>query len=374
MFLENIQISQFRNIGQAHLEFCPGFNVFYGNNGQGKSNLLEAIYILSYLKGFRGAHIAELVMRDAPGAQLSATLNREGAHTLLGVELTGKQRKVWLDRNPCGRLTDYLGVMRVILFVPSDVGLLQGAPAERRTFLDRMVFNLQPTYLDNLDRYTKTLRLKSAELRSETPNLEMLNVYDQTLSYYGCEIIRARYQYFEMIAPYLQKCFSSIFDAEFTCCPQYMCASSGNHVFGPTPSGMGLDELINGYMRKLATSRQSEIARQQATIGPHRDDWTLLLNGQESKFYASQGQQRSMILALKMAEISSLRDTTGIEPIFLLDDISSELDPTRNARLAEFLFSMTTQAFLTTTSKNHFQLPAQGRMFHVEAGTFTQDA
>ena len=127
-------------------------------------------------------------------------------------------------------------------------------------------------------------------------------------------------------------------------------------------------------MRKLATSRQSEIARQQATVGPHRDDWTLLLNGQESRFYASQGQQRSMILALKMAEISSLRDTTGIEPIFLLDDISSELDPTRNARLAEFLFSMTTQAFLTTTSKNHFQLPTTGRMFHVEAGMFMQDA
>lgn len=373
MFLKNIQISQFRNIGQAELEFCPGFNVLYGNNGQGKSNLLEAIYILAYLKGFRGAHISELVMQDRPGAQLSAVLDREGAQTKLGIELTGKQRKVWLDRNPCGRLADYLGVMRVILFVPSDVGLLQAAPLERRTCLDRMVFNHQPVYLDSLDRYTKTLRLKSSELRSEQPNHEMLDVYDQTLAYYGSEIIRARYQFFERIAPYLQASFSSIFDDRFLCQPQYMCASGGTHVFGHQGESMDLEELLDAFAKKLATSRQTELARQQCSSGPHRDDWTLVLNGRASRYFASQGQQRSMILALKMAEIACIKSLMGIEPVFLLDDISSELDPTRNARLANALYGMTTQTFLTTTSKQHFQLPSDGRMFHVEAGMFTPD-
>ncbi|MBQ1267722.1 MAG: DNA replication/repair protein RecF [Proteobacteria bacterium] len=373
MYLENIQVSQFRNIGQAYLEFCPGFNVFYGNNGQGKSNLLEAIYILAYLKGFRGARIAELVMQNTTGAQLSASLDREGAHTLLGVELTGKQRKVWLDRNPCGRLMDYLGVMRVILFVPSDVSLLQAAPSDRRTFIDRMVFNHLPVYLEHLERYTKTLRLKSAELRAEQPNQAMLDVYDQSLLSYGSEIIRARYTYFEKLAPYLRACFASIFDAQFECCPQYMCASGGVRVFGQEAGGMTLDEMLDAYSKKLMSSRQTEIARQQASSGPHRDDWTLVMNGKEARYFASQGQQRAMILALKMAEIAFIKSVVGIEPIFLLDDVSSELDPTRNARLAEYLYALTTQTFLTTTSKNHFQLPSIGKRFYVEGGCFTLD-
>ncbi len=374
MFIESLQVSQFRNILQASLEFCPGFNVFYGDNAQGKSNLLEAIYFMAYVKGFRGAHTAELVKQDAPGAQLALTLNREGALTRLGAQIVGKQRKVQIDRSPCARLSDYLGVLRTILFVPSDVSLLQVAPADRRTFLDRMVFNYQPVYLQNLVLYDKNLKLKSAELRQDVPNTAMLDVYDQALAYYGAEIIRSRFNYFKALAPYLASIFSAIFDDSFTCYPQYICASGGTHTFCPEPQMYPLDALLAAYDRKIHSSRNIELVRHQSCSGPHRDDWTLILNGREARYFASQGQQRSMILALKMAEIACLKAETGIEPIFLLDDISSELDPTRNDRLAQHLYRLTTQTFLTTTSKTHFKLPAIGRLFRVENGTFLQDA
>ena len=374
MYLETLQVSQFRNIIQASLEFGSGFNVFYGDNAQGKSNLLEAIYMMAYLKGFRGAHLSELIMQEASGAQLAATLNREGAVTRLGVELSGRQRKVQLDRSQCQRLSDYLGVLRAILFVPSDVGLLQAAPAERRTFLDRMVFNFQPLYLQNLDLYNKNQKLKASELRQDEPNEGMLDVYDMALEQYGREIIRSRYLFFKALAPHLASSFSAIFDDHFTCYPAYTCASGGTHRFTPEGEGYELEALLEGYSRKIHSSRSVELVRHQACSGPHRDDWTFILNGRESRYLASQGQQRSMILALKMAEIACVKAEMGVEPVFLLDDISSELDPTRNDRLARHLYSLTTQTFLTTTSKNHFKLPQGSRVFHVQDGTFIQDA
>ncbi|MCL2325599.1 MAG: DNA replication/repair protein RecF [Proteobacteria bacterium] len=374
MFIDSLQVRSFRNIAEAELDFCRGFNIFHGANAQGKSNLLEAIFTLAFLKGFRSARLGELVSFGASQAQIGANVEREESLMRLDVWLEQGTRRAFIDKAPCERVRDYLGALRVILFVPSDVGLLQGSPSSRRTLLDRMVFNLRPVYLMDLDVYQRLIRLKSALLRQPSPDQALLDVYDGQLVEAGSRVLASRYRYLRALSPYVRAVFSTIF-------------GSGHHcelIYQPDtyPQAIVLDgrhtdieaSLCSTFQSRLRASRARELARGSACVGPHRDDWSLQLDGRSAREYASQGQQRALILALKMAEISCLQEECGIEPIFLLDDVSSELDPDRNSRLIAHLASLSAQTFLTTTSRTHFPAIQQGKVFHVSGGSIQHES
>lgn len=373
MFLESLDYGRFRNLKTGHLEFSPGFNVFYGDNAQGKSNLLEAIYTLAFLKGFRADKLSEMIEFDASEAQLSAVVRNGNAVTRLGVVLEPHTRRAFVDGVSCSRARDYLGILRAILFVPMDVGFMQTAPAIRRATLDRMVFNLRPSYLIDLEQYQKIIKQKSVVLRSDAPDEKLLDTYDEQLMPLGKRILSMRYAYFQQITPYLIRVFASIFDEDCKCFPLYKCSTyRGEIVFGEKPQ-VSLDEMIQSWRDYLNNSRAKEIARQQIVNGPQRDDWSLNLNGRMARYFASQGQQRAMSLAIKLAEIECLKQEAKIEPVFLLDDVSSELDPVRHKKLFEFLNSLTAQTFLTTTSRSHIHIESVGRIFHVSDGSICDE-
>ena len=374
MFVQSIDISRFRNLEDMHLEFAPGFNVFYGDNAQGKSNLLEAVYTLAFLKGFRADRIPDMIRFDQERAQISAIVCDRNAQTRLGLELTGRVRHAYIDGVPCSSVRNYLGILRAILFVPMDVGFMQAPPANRRSALDRMVFNLHPSYLIDLDQYQKICKQKAVVLRSESPDHTLLDAYDAQLLKYGERILKARYAYFSLMAPHICRVFASIFDDSFRCLPVYKCSQMRTEIVFGTENTESCEALVGAWREYIQSARDREIARQQILSGPHRDDWSLLLDGRQARYFASQGQQRAMSLALKLAEIDCLKSEAGIEPVFLLDDVSSELDPVRNRKLFEHLNRITVQTFLTTTSKQHLSIDCVNRLFMVRSGSVICDA
>ena len=373
MYIASLDCSRFRNLETAHIEFSKGFNVFYGDNAQGKSNLLEAVYALAFLKGFRAEKLSEMIAFGAEGAQLGAEVFEGGHRTRLGVEIHAHTRHAYVDGVNCTRARDYLGILRAVLFVPMDVGFLQTSPAERRSALDRMVFNLRPAYLVDLDQYQKVCKQKSAVLRQEEPDEKLLDTYDEQLAGLGERILRSRYAYFEKISRHLSEAFGAIFDESFACNPVYKCSTMRNEVRFGGEASIKVEDLVESWHSHLKNARSREIARQQITGGPHRDDWTLDLNGIQARYFASQGQQRSMSLAMKLAEITCLKKEIGVEPVFLLDDVSSELDPVRHRKLFDCLNGLSTQVFLTTTSKTHVHVESVGRMFRVVSGSVTDE-
>ncbi len=369
MHIESLDILNFRNIRQANLEFSPGFNVFYGANAQGKSNLLEAIYTLSFLKGFRSTGLSDLIEFNAQKAMISAVVINGNSHTRLGVEVNSRCRCAFMDGMPCARAKDYLGVLRAILFVPSDVGFLQEQPATRRTSLDRMVFNLRPAYLLDLEQYTKISKQKSVVLHQDVPDESLLDVYDAQIAPYAIRLLEARYDYLSLLAPHIRRVFAAIFDKEYECMLTYKPATTHERIVFGSGEEASRAAVVEAWKEAQRNVRAKEIARQQQAPGPHRDDWSILLNGHSAKSFASQGQQRSVCLAIKMAEIECLRCEANIEPVFLLDDVSSELDPIRHKRLFEYLNALTAQTFLTTTAREHVHIDCVGRMFHIESGS-----
>lgn len=368
MYIDSLDILNFRNIRQACLEFSPGFNVFYGANGQGKSNLLEAVYALSFLKGFREERVSDLISFGEQKAQISTRVKSGASTTRLSLEFHSSGRRAFMDGMPCTRIRDYLGTLRAILFVPMDVAFLQGAPAERRKMLDRMVFNLRPAYLIDLEQYQKISKQKSAVLHQDSPDTSLLDVYDEQMLPIATRIIEARYDFLSLLSPYIRRVFSAIFEDEFVCLPCYKSAVLRDPIVFDG-SQMGREEVVRSWLSSQKNARAKELMRRQIAPGPHRDDWSIELNRRSAKLFASQGQQRAMSLAIKMAEIECLHREADVEPVFLLDDVSSELDPIRHKRLFEYLNQMTAQTFLTTTAREHVHIENVSKMFHVENGS-----
>lgn len=369
MIVQSIDLLNYRNIDELHAEFSSGFNVIYGENAQGKSNLLEAIYALAFLKSFREEKIANLIKFGDQRAVLSASVVEGNRQLRLGLEFFQKTRKAYVNGALVSKFNDYLGLLRAILFVPSDVAMLQNPPLVRRTMLDRMVFTLRPSYLIPMMQYQKVIKQKSVVLRLEVPDTTLLDAYDDQLRGLGTELIAARLDYLRRLQPFIAQAFSHIFGENRHCAIGYKSATYRDEIRFDEAAQMPRDEdVCAAYIANLATSRDKEIDRRQVASGPHRDDWTLYIDGNAARYFASQGQQRALCIALKIAEILCLKNEAQIEPILLLDDISSELDPIRHQNLFQFLNQLTGQIFLTTTSKSHVHIDSIGRLFHIQNG------
>lgn len=369
MHISSVDIGQFRNISLAHVEFSRGFNVFYGDNAQGKSNFLEALYTLAFLKGFRADRLGAMVNFSQSCAQLGAVVETQDGRRRLSLEIGEKRRRAFVDGVACTRMSEYLGILRATLFVPSDVAMLQHAPEQRRKMLDRMVFTMQPSYLLDLENYQKVCKQKSAALKAEVPDIDLLDAFDAQLYPLGERMLQGRYRYLSRLVPYVRRCFADIFDDQLTCSLFYHSSTmKGDAVCGTDQDDVLLEQMVAAYRAYRAKSREKELVSQQVLRGPHRDDWSIQIDGHSAKYFASQGQQRALSLAIKIAEIECLKNEVGVEPIFLLDDVSSELDPTRHKKLYERLNRLTSQVFLTTTALEHVHLENVARLYRVESG------
>ena len=334
-----------RNLESLLLEPAPRFNVFHGDNGQGKTNLLEAIYVVAALRSFRTSRLADLLRFGAAEARLAARVERAGLEHVYELQLEPRSRKVRLDGKTPRPLARYFGAFNVVLFAPEDLQLPRGAPAERRRFLDRAVFNRRGDYMPLAQDYDKVLKSRNALLRDAADGKrvpdDMLAVYDQQLAALAARIASARLAYVDELRARFQGAFDAISRSGI---PVDLAYRAPAEVVAAAPA-----DRAAIYARLIAASRGADLARGASNVGPHRDDLGFVFAGHDAGAFASQGQLRALVLAWKTAEMDLLAAVHGEDPILLLDDVSSELDPHRNEYLFDFLGRRRNQCFITTT-------------------------
>jgi DNA replication and repair protein RecF len=348
----------FRNL--QSLAFEPGshFNVIYGDNGAGKSNLLESIYYLGALKSFRGAKTDDLIALDADTAVLEARLEGGPAPQKLRVDVGRSQRRrLQVDGKRPRATSTWYQTVRMVLFHPGDLVLASGAPDKRRAFLDRMLEQMDPIYSSTLASYEKALRSRNRLLKEEHTDRRSVRAYDAILSKAGAVVGQARRRVIEDLAPRVEHAFSEVFA-------------------GDTPLGVRylprVEPTEEAIAEALERSFGKDLARGFTADGPHGDDLQLQLHEVGARHHGSQGQHRTIVLALKTAELELLSERTGRVPILLLDDVSSELDRSRNRRFFEVLSQTGGQVFLTTTHPEFILLENDRVDFQVDDGCVTR--
>lgn len=362
--LQRLELHDFRNFEHAVVEVGPRFTVLAGHNGAGKTNVLEAIWLLATLRSFRVGELAPLVRREAPVAAAAVRLFDEELQlpSDLVVRLArhddSARRQAFADGKLVRSAADFYGRVSAVLFTPEDLAVLRGGPSQRRQLVDRMLFARARGHIADVQAYEKQLRSRNRVLRDEQlPERErerMLEAYETGLAETGARIWTRRERLMDELRPVVGRAFARIHGGVG---PEP--ALGG----GPTPDiGLHYDVVAGpipeperpaALLRLLAERRPHDRMRGVTTLGPHRDDIAVSFDGEPAVSVASQGQTRALVLALKLAELDVARTALGRPPLLLLDDVSSELDPARTALLFEALVELAGQCILTTTSAHH---------------------
>jgi DNA replication and repair protein RecF len=352
--VEKLALSGFRNLQPCQLAPGPRFNVLFGDNGAGKSSLLEALGYVAALHSFRAAKKEDMIALDAQQASIQVRVAGEPLARSYRVLLDRhKPRSVLLDNKRPATLGGYFTSFPLVLFHPGDVELMLGPPEPRRRFLDRVLEQVDDGYARCVADYEQALRSRNRLLKSERPDRHSIAAYEGTLCELGARIGTARSALTEQLKPRVEAHFAEITEHALPLEVSY----AARHA--PDP------ELLR---RALQASLEKDLARGFTGVGPHGDDLRVGVARTLAKHHASQGQHRAIVLALKVAELSVLGERAGRVPLLLLDDVSSELDRSRNRRFFDLLSRLGGQVFLTTTHREFILLEQERQDFRVEAG------
>lgn len=365
------EIVDFRNIERADVQFAPRLTAFVGPNGQGKTNFLEAMYVVAALRPLRNGSRRDLVRSGAVRAvvRLQVEAQRTGLRHQLELTIERGGRVVAKDGKRC-EATEFLGVLVAVAFTPDDLEVSKGSPDLRRRFLDRAILNSRPAYLERALRYAQALKARNKLLARPQLDATLLDAYDETVASAGAEVAVARACFVEVIAPRIEAQFAAIAAPAPPLTVRY---SSG---LGDALASVG--SARERMIELLAAKREADVRRGTTSVGPHLDDLELVMEGAPARTRASQGQHRALVLALKLAEISHITETLGEPPVLLLDDISSELDLSRSQQLFATLAPHAGQVLLTTTDLRQLDLvsdtlAAAQRTYAVDGGRFVVD-
>jgi len=342
LLLHDIHLTCYRNYERLSLKTDHQVNLFIGANAQGKTNLLEAIYVLALTKSHRTHKDKELIAWQAEEAEVSGEIARELGTLQLKVKLTPLGKKVSINGLEQRKLSQYIGTLNAVMFAPEDLEIVKGSPAVRRRFLDMELGQVYPTYLYHLTQYQKVLTQRNQALKNwDQTNRLMMEVWEEQLAELGTKIMRKRQQFITQLQVWAQRIHTGITNHGETLRiayqPSWECDLSAEE-----------SVFINQYMIKLSQMRDQEIRRGTTLIGPHRDDLQFLINDKDAQIYGSQGQQRTAGLSVKLAEIELIRQEIGEYPLLLLDDVLSELDANRQNQLIA-TFQDKVQTFITAT-------------------------
>ena len=365
MWLSHLNRVHFRN--PIHIDGpYAQFNGIFGQNGRGKTNFLEAIYYLTHLKSWRVSQPRDLIHWDETEANLVARFESLGREHEMKIRFFPRSRDVLLDQKPLRSWEAYRTPLVSILFSPEDAYLWREEPDRRRSALDQMIFHRDPAYAGLVSRYLKSLKQKNALLRSERVDPLSLDSWNEQLLVYGSEILFRRADWLNQLFPYLQTAYHRIVQGQ-----------NAREVLAIKRRFLGVEEPVTPvpsreafeitFRLALAARKKQEAMQKMSLVGPHRDDWWLLIEGKSVATTASQGEHRSLILALKLAELELVKQAVGEPPIFLVDDLTSELDPLRRRFLLETLVETGCQIFLTSTESGPFLdlIPKDSRLYTI---------
>lgn len=365
MKLNKLQLKNYRNYQELFLEFPNSLNVFLGENAQGKTNLLESIYVLALTRSHRTNNEHELIGWQDDFAQIKGRISKGVGETELELLLTKKGRKSKVNHIEQKRLSSYIGQLNVILFAPEDLSLVKGSPQMRRRFIDMELGQISPMYLYDLAQYQKTLKqrnlyLKQLAEKKQTDEI-YLDILSEQLVEFGSKVLTNRLQFIKRLEHWSNELHTRITNQREHLEIEYV---------GSLPiEAESLENIQAIFQGELQKNRKRELFRGTTLVGPHRDDLRFLVNGQNVQTYGSQGQQRTTALSVKLAEIDLMKEETGEYPLLLLDDVMSELDDNRQVHLLETIEDKV-QTFLTTTTLEHVKgkMTVHPDIFYVQQG------
>ncbi|MCR8844383.1 DNA replication/repair protein RecF [Paenibacillus sp. SC116] len=366
MFVKSVSLQHYRNYETMELDTNNNVNIFVGRNAQGKTNLLESIFVLALTKSHRTAKDRELIAWDKDHTLLRAAVERKYGTYNLELNIAKQGKKAKLNGLEQKKLSNFIGSLNVVMFAPEDLEIVKGGPSVRRRFLDMEIGQVHPGYLFHLQQYQKVLVQRNNLLKQmwndrSSAHMQMLEIWNEQLVEHGVKIVKKRKHYLKKLQVWAERIHAGITNGQEQLAISYV------------PS-LALDEdneavLFEQFMIKLSQMNDQEIRRGITLVGPHRDDLAFSINGKEVQTYGSQGQQRTTALSLKLAEIEFMHEEIGEYPVLLLDDVLSELDSYRQTQLIE-TFQEKVQTFITTTGIEsiHAHRLQDANVFHVENG------
>ncbi|MED4884522.1 MULTISPECIES: DNA replication/repair protein RecF [Bacillus] len=366
MYMKELVLENFRNYESLQLTFDNKVNVILGENAQGKTNVLEAIYVLAMAKSHRTSNDKDLIRWDEEYAKIEGRVEKR--HTSIPLELTisKKGKKAKSNHIEQQRLSQYVGNLNVVMFAPEDLHLVKGSPQVRRRFIDMEIGQISPVYLHDISQYQKVLQQRNHYLKQLQANKQhdktMLEVLNEQLITLAVKIVQKRFEFIRLLEEWAQPIHSGI--------------SRGLEKlkidYRPSIDVLEDDDwskMVEVFEEKISSQKEREIERGVTLIGPHRDELVFMVNGKNVHTFGSQGQQRTTALSVKLAEIELICSEIGEYPVLLLDDVLSELDDFRQSHLLNTIREKV-QTFVTTTSTDgiHHQTLKEADTFHVMAG------
>ena len=336
MNLSHLTLCNFRNYKESHFTFSPQVNCILGGNAQGKTNLLEALYLLSTGRSFRTPHLSHLIRQGASSFQIEAQFVRDGVTQTLKLSYDGQKRELTHNRTSLKSSAQLFGLLPVIIYAPEDVHLITGSPSKRRRFLDMHITQYDPLYIYHLVRYFRAMKQRNALLKTQT--LTTISSWEQQMSLSAAYLIKTRETALHSLLPHIQTALNTLSDQSDHIDISYETSLPKKEI-GTT--------IAEFFAHQYEKGRPKEMRFGSTLIGPHKDDLFIHLNEKEAKIYSSEGQKRSCALALRLAEWERLKEQMGAHPLICLDDFGSHLDDKRQTILQQRLHHFG-QVFLTT--------------------------
>ena len=341
MYIKSLELNNYRNYDNLSIEFERGTNILYGNNAQGKTNILESIYVASTTKSHRGSKDREIINFEKDEAHIKATVMKKDVPIRIDIHLKkNKSKGIAINGIPIRKASELFGVLNVVFFSPEDLNIIKNGPAERRRFIDLELCQLDKIYVHNLVNYNKIVNQRNKLLRDLGFNYDKelvstLDIWDMQLADYGAKIITRRNQFIDEINEIIYGIHRNITNGKEELIVRYEPNITGNNIY---------DELVR--------SREKDLKLKTTSVGPHRDDISFLNKKIDIRKFGSQGQQRTAALSLKLSEIELVKSIIKDTPILLLDDVLSELDSNRQRHLLGNLYNV--QTIITCTGLDEF--------------------
>ncbi len=335
MWIKNMKLNNFRNYEKQEINFSENINIFYGENAQGKTNIIEAIFLCSLGKSFRAKKDFEMIKLDEKNSVIEIEFEKSDRNGKIKIEL-GNKKNIYLNGIKIKKLSELLGNINIVIFTPDDINILKGGPQNRRRFLDVMISQLRPNYIHILNLYLKTIEQRNnylKQIKEEGKEENLLEIWDEKLAEYAIKICEYRTEFIEKIIKKIKIIHKNITGEKEEIKLEYITECKEK----------------NEYLSLLKQRKKLDIIKGFTTKGIHRDDFMIYINNKEISIYGSQGQNRTAMLSLKLAELQVIYDEIGEYPILLLDDFMSELDKTRRKNFLENIKD--TQVIITGTEK-----------------------